>query len=404
MIRSMYSSRLQYPLGLKFTSRQPRTIGVYLNRRELMVGRDFNYNEPVIKYVLFETYGSLEIKHVFLRFESKEKHSLYPLYSRVLSNDTSKYLSAPVVLYRQSIEAFLREANHSSESLFSLNDVLLDQVYQSIDSCNRWVATKIVEDFREDDYNNKLLNNGASLLPATLHSVIDDADVQYPVSDHIEKNMAIENSIDRTRKWMDWVISYLYDYSFIDSDDYNYTSSHPLWGQLETIFNPYLGEDYKAIKYDPITKMNMREVVVDPKKIIESSYKGNSSSFKFPMGTKCTNDVEYPTIFSSNLLLWLAALHHLPFREIAFTYILPTKNTPYSFTNVQGSTLQQILLKRVWMELVDLSLFWKSSITKVDVMMTASDEVWMTLYEKDTKKTVFVDMVVPVLLSQKLYS
>lgn len=401
MIHSTYSSRLRYPIGTRFTSKQSRTIGAYTNRKELTVGRDIVYNDPWTKYVVFETYGPVELKHVFLGIEKSEMH---PLYTRVLSSDSSQYSRAAVVLYRQSIEAFLKRTKNTNTELKSIGDVVLDQVIDSVSNYDMWTATDIIKDFKNEEYNNNLVNNGAVLLPATLTSVIDEDQVKYPISDYVYKTMAVENNIEQARKWADHIVSYLCDFTQVPADAFYYESAHPLWNELESIFNPNMGSAYEPIKFDPITRTNLNEVVVDRSKLVSASMSGRPSSFRFPISIEESVDTVYPNIFSSNLLLWIAALHHLPFRELFFSYILPTRNTPFSFKNVRGSTLGNVPVQQLLMELVDISLFWKESITQVDVLLTAGDELWMTLYEQDRKETMFIDMTIPILLSQKFYS
>lgn len=407
MVHTVHVSPLRYPLGLTFSSSQPRVFGQYHRQEEVTVGGEFTYNEPLEKCVVFETYGAIEIKHVFLRFTSKDKRDLYPVYSRVLSDEDDEKNYAHVVLYRKSIQALLSRLQNRNVVLHSTNDIILRQITDSIEQAELWKATSILQDFKEQEYDNTLVNDSAVLLPSTRSAIIDSdiASKGSVMLTYLSNALSMENCAERARRWTDYLISYIYDLSFTPSDIFAYSYSHPLWAELAHIFNPDMGEKYENVKYDPVTAVNRKEVVLDAKHLRSVLCGGRPKSFCFPLRVeRDMKHVVFPTEFSSNFLLWTTTLHQLPFRELAFTYILPNREKPYSFEDIKGSVLKKFPLRQIMLSLVDISLLWKESIDKVDVLMTASDEIWMTLHEGDTTTTIFVDMVIPILLSQKFYS
>lgn len=401
MLRATHHALLRYPTGLRFTSRQSRHFGGHTLNEEISVGNEFEYKESLEKYIVFETYGKVEIKHVFLKSSNTTK--LYPIYSRVLGTE-EEYPQAYVGLYRQSIQELLSFLRGENIRLSSTNDLLLKKMAASLTSLESWPAVDLLQDFQQNEYNNNLVNDGVVLLPSTTPSIVDDASTQMDGFPYLSRTLSTFNTEERAEKWMDYVVSFILDLVNCPNDVFRYTYSHPIWTEVETIFNPFLGDQYEAIKFDPVTSLNMHDVEVDPRKLYAVMCAGKPTGYQHSTYGSNHVEVKYPVVFNSNFLLWLTTLHQLPFRQIAFTYILPTRQRPFEFKNIHGTALNQVDLHSLLMRLVDVTLLWKSSIDRVDVCLTANDELWMTIHEQGTSQTWFVDMVVPLMLSQKFYS
>lgn len=384
MLTGIQIRKFMYPEGTVLSSKQDR----YLPPRSMVrVGSCIVVPFEVRKLIVHSSYCGMELRHMFLQFGNERE--LYPVYLRIQDAFSS---DAKVLLFKHSLDTIYTRFGATEKT--PVKNKIMEGVsdhFQYISGLQE--ASDILDGFITEDYDDSLINDSAILL-----SNNDDA-LTYMDSD---KQVKFDVSDANTYRLIPNISSYLTDIILREYENGTF-GDYPITRELEDIFNPDMGEVYSDHKYDNITQNVLKDTVTDPV-LFKRQVIGNRVISCFSDSEKWhTEEVIYPKTFSSNLLCLSVFIHSLPVSELAFTYILPSRSTPWKIKIHRVSSLvrHNDLLSKLSM-LLDLSVTWSESIRSVDCIYTSSEELWV--YVHGTQEyVIYIDMAVTALLSQSLY-
>ena len=398
MIRGVVRFPIRYQPGDRLTSKQTRTLSTWYKTRVVEVGREIELTLPLEKVLVYSQFGPIELTHSFITIPDLD-NQLYPVSTRIVDCAMTRESSAPVILHTQSIETLLNVLleHKTTQPLVPVRDAILDSTIDNLRSTSGLEETgALLSEFKDEKYDTKLTNESAVLLPGNM-GPWDNPNVQITISKGTLSGSPF--TIGYQTPIVNSLTSYLADLTLQESYYDRVFYHYPIGEEFEELFNPYFGERYR--KYDPIIAASLKHITLDPSILKKEpiGIKGRYVTTALEMAHK--QNVIYPLVFSSNLLVWINFIHQLPVREIHFRYILPTRGTPYRLDILGGSTLgPTIQLRDKLMELVDLSWFWISSIKIIECILTSTHDLWMHITYDRYDEWVHIDLTVAALLSQ----
>lgn len=401
MITSIKQVPMRYQLGAILDSRQPRVLSAWHKPCTVTVGNKFTYSRPMTKIIVRARYGALHLTHVFFKIATEER-VLFPVYTKILSSYDDYNECAPVILHKESIEQILQILNDDNNKVTSLSRQVLDCVIDNIaDDGNIGPLFDVLVGYKNTEYKDSLVNQGATILPGNDGKWDTSITSTEPIglfhSDSLQESFYVPRG--------DALLSYLGTLANNELQDDIPFYHYPIATELDELFGLYTGNNY--IKFDPIIRQSLKNIVVTPDEITRLFRQDRQIPGIIRDLNTESEEVIYPTKFTSNLLLFATFIQQLPINEISFTYILPTRKTPYSVQLHGASGIRDMpyaVLYKKLCDIVDITYYWKDIVTKIDVVMTTKEELWLDIFDNEGKHRVFIDLAVVALLSQTLSS
>ena len=394
-----------YKPGTVMDSMQSRDIIGSTSQIRISVGASFVVPERMQKVIFTERFGDIYVDRVFLMLKNQESsRRMFPLFIKIYDKGT-----AHVLLYRMGIATALDSLCQQEKPTGLVRDVNFAMVMEDVKHQDQDLLDTINERRGDHCTDGALVNDEATwIYPIKDVHLVDP----YPWdSCHtLIKELAMREQF-KIARWSQYVASLLFELHVqIPRVQDIFPHTHPVWYEIDEIFNPRIGELYENIAFDRLTLLCLDEPELYGKTIIRRTgmlwpkhtlvNTLSENPFQWKEG-----EFEFVSCFSSEILQLCVWLHQLPFSELALSYTLPNwqRLAKYVVHNAVSRNGFKAQIRDFFTEIQQIFRVWDSDeIEKIDIVMTSTDELFLRLHTDSTVRNLYIDLTMSVLLSQSV--